>query len=563
MTSRTRTQRVARPLVGRLEGRNAVSSLVLSMDLLAPVAVSVIGQEIEEPGADRATDLGSSFTLVSADASPPVVPVAETIRSVAEDSDPVASRRAQPPETTATVGVELGLFAPLVLTISSASPIADSGSADAAPQPVATDGGRGTAVPVPSASAATEADGIRPMKLAPIVAPDQDEISTVSGLTPDGSSGQIGGSGVGESGTGRSGGSGSGSGANPIISSITDGLALRQPDPTKSEYVVEKGVPVGTVMQAVVAPPPGSGLQFQTIAWAGGTEISSYLTTPATAPAPMTLSVGRSVNKNQQLYSFVVDPEARSYTVTVNVTYADNRGGGTAKLTFSSIRPAMASLAKDSNPVPHHPAPQGLVRYRDEVVGEGMTIKAFTKAAKDWGGQFMLIQTVQIHRSYVDANGVTHRMENVGGGPNIDNGAEELPIGMLLVNTQRSWTLAADEEGNSIDTVGEDTVIVPTPDVQTDRRLTVGLSGTPPTPESFDTYLMYRPQQNIGVSVWVALARLHWGWGISIERNAGGWSVVAGSTQNPPASPSAPIPPADEDHFWPVWTGRSGDATWD
>jgi hypothetical protein len=360
--------------------------------------------------------------------------------------------------------------------------------------------------------------------------------------------------------------SGSGSGGAPIISSITGGLQLNNTQ--APNYTITNGVPVGTLMSIVIAPPPS--LTFQTIAWTGGTNVSAYLSVSYNDPPPQTMSPTMNVVTNQSTFSFVVDATARTYNVSVSVTYTSG-GNGSASLKFTSIRPTIATLTKGKdNPIPMLlPNSAGTLAYEDPNNSVGMPIVPTVTTAPNWGGQFMIMQTANLIRSNVDQNGNTFTMTNQGGGPNIDNGppAFPQPIGMLITASdannqlQYGWIQEAGTPNNTVADEADDAVIVPAQNPATDQSVTVGTPGSNPVPETFVSYLMYRPPATVSQSVWVALAQLSWGWGGSITNTNGKWSLNNSATQNPAATPLQTVPSTNNACF-PSWTAATSQLSW-
>jgi hypothetical protein len=186
----------------------------------------------------------------------------------------------------------------------------------------------------------------------------------------------------------------------------------------------------------------------------------------------------------------------------------------------------------------------------------------------------MIMQiAAHVDRNYVDSNNVPHPMAGDG---LIDDGGSGLTLGMEIVDLRTSWHLTSQNDDPPPDpnpdpndpppertstvssriTQVADDVPVPTPHPTTDKTLTIGTPGSnPPVPETYKTFLMYKPDIS---GVWVALAKVEWGWGIQIENQAGVWQIVAGTTQDLTPDPTNPIPSADDD-FWPVWDGKTSD----
>lgn len=348
---------------------------------------------------------------------------------------------------------------------------------------------------------------------------------------------------------------------------FSGGTTVQRKDPMgnkiEGQFYVDGTVSVGTRTFISVSAPATSGyvIDTTTIEWSGGTLVSDYLPNNADEAAPETEGLVEDVDEKLKDYIFVVDAHARDYIINVKVKYT-NGASGESTLEFKSVRPVIATLVPDSNPVPiQRPVQPEAAQYRDPTDSfSGMTMKADTQAHADHGGEFMIMQIAYPNRSYTDSNNVVVQQ---GGGPYIDDGAAMLGLGMEIITGDNSWTLKAGQSGISDITIAEDAVSVPAPNPDMDKKVTVGHIGNPNDPkdpnipERFITYLMFRPEGE----VWVALAKLEWGWGLHLERVNGVWQVVAGSSQNPDPDPVNPIPPGEDD-FWPTWNGKTSGLQW-
>ncbi|MDX2035594.1 MAG: hypothetical protein SFX72_03000 [Isosphaeraceae bacterium] len=346
----------------------------------------------------------------------------------------------------------------------------------------------------------------------------------------------------------------------PIIRASGEGWIAQQKmangAPVEGQYEVPNGVPVGAVPNIEVLPPADSGYVIQTITWSGGTDITGYLSTNADQVPPETMSVTTGVQTDQLQYGFVVDAEARLYSVDAQVEYT-NGAKGHSTLVFSSVRPTTAQLSRLSEPRPLKLPTQNAISYwdDDEMQPGGMVSQATTQTSS-FGGDFMVTQIVQAVRSYTDQNNVAYSMS---GGPWIDDGPSggSLGLGMSNLEPMHSWNVPPNTPGMHHLNIFEDPIHVPSPDQVNDKEITVGIPGEVPTPEMYKTFLMYRPS---GGGVWVALAKLEWGWGGALKRNtqSGFWELDESYSQNPPLMSVNPIAHTSDD-FWPSWIARSSD----
>jgi hypothetical protein len=451
-----------------------------------------------------------------------------------------------------------------------------SSSAQPSPGPLAGNASRPAQSPQLTALAANDADDIRPMALAPT--PDDGAASARMTLEPLFDSGGSGGSGGGDPPPPPD--------KAPILSASGGswGTSLKKDgngNPIPGEYEVVHGAPVGSIAVLQVSS-PAAGYIIDTVAWSGGTDVSAYLAADPAAAPPETVTVEHDVPNDELTYRFIIDAKARNYHITVEVTYLNHAAGSTT-LDFTSVRPAVATLTADTDPTPDLvPNDPGKVYYWDAGAMDGatgMVLKADTQASQYFGGDFMIMQIAYINRSYVDQN---NNPKTKAGGPLIDDGVGGgLPLGMDLVNFEHSWHLTSQEDdpeptqedpnpektslGDSGLDQATDVVAAGVPDSINDKTLTVGTPGpnppdpnNPPVPEKFKTFLMYKPDIS---GVWVALAKVEWGWGIQIQNQGGVWQVVPNTTQDPVPTQVSPIPNTDDD-FWPVWDGKTSDLDW-
>ncbi|CAN5860584.1 hypothetical protein BH23PLA1_BH23PLA1_20440 [soil metagenome] len=270
-----------------------------------------------------------------------------------------------------------------------------------------------------SAPAPADADGIRPMALAPTLMPSAEGSMTL--MSGDGDTG----SGGGDTGSGgRDTGSGGCDNGNcgdpgdippPRISGGTsvDGEAPNYTIGSLDENA-EGGVPVGAVVSFTVADPDHGSYQIDTtqIQWEGGSLYSSYLSKSAGSEAPTAMSVKMEVNDTSPTYTFIVDPEEREYTVKVQVQYVGGIEAPATTVKFKSVRPEVVLTANQSSPqfFPDPVPPPDQINSIGISLGNrttgppGMVITAETSVGS-FSGSFMFLQVVQTRRYTIDANG--------------------------------------------------------------------------------------------------------------------------------------------------------------
>ncbi len=295
---------------------------------------------------------------------------------------------------------------------------------------------------------------------------------------------------------------------------------------------------------SVIASPP-SGYTFQSISLSGlggyysyfgisGKQLASEYSAIHMIAQPLF-----ATNKNST--GFLVDPRASSYTITATATYVGNPQSVSTTGTFTVVRPN-ATLAPISNWEPNQ-AVQAAQDYLGIATGGtypndfGIRILATTSIPQrpdgngGFAGTFMIMQTVNQTRSYVDAAGVTHSYI-------LDN---EVPPASQQVLGQSYPTVQVDLDNftgtigsalqsysqatNSADgptltrtgkqgyswhqNFGDPQIALSTPDAPrvTFPAAAVSISVSS---EMYNTYLMYLPD---GGGVWTAVAKVQWSWG--------------------------------------------------
>jgi hypothetical protein len=562
MRATPRRLRPCRPAPEALEGLAPVSSLVLGLPVPEAPAVDRLLSDPTRAGRARPRlQEAPSLTLASRADTPVPLSVAPSIA--------VAPLRPSTPSELATFALAASPARSLPdPSADPADPFATSvslASASAPTRPAVPEFRSTASVTTPTSTSrpatsailtnhAEDADGIRPMMLGPSTA----GTTVTNGAEPIRISAGTG-EGYGSASTSSGGGgTGSGSGGNPIISSSSLPLNETGNDDQGRHYdvggTVPGKVPVGKIARFTIQPPNGN-LTFSTITWAGGTEYSSYYKGPAEGDAPpnMKVNLAGPVKKNEATYAFIVDPDPRLYTITVDVTYVEG-GNGSLDLSFTSVRPEVTELTAVKGDVklvkyPNDPAiPDngGAVAIRldhlaegvepqpgDAVEKAGMHIAATTHTGA-FDGQFMFLQIASIRRftSRLDGN---YHQTNRDGEVAIDNsfafnsrpGGTGYPIieSDGLTDAQGAfYRWKSDANQTETHNMGDSPV---TPIVNMNSKtLQVGRQ-TPPEPEAFDTYVMYKPTEDDS-AVWVALAKVHWEWGAMFGNNVAGGVPLGG-----------------------------------
>ena len=375
-------------------------------------------------------------------------------------------------------------------------------------------------------------------------------------------------------------GSGGGSGSNSTNASAAPPLAVSGGWSASGGSVIGnapsytiKQVPVGAIISlTLVSPNNGFTIDTASITWANGTDIKGYTSQSASDRAPDTMSVSTGVDTHSLTYTFIVDAKARAYNIQVSAKYS-NIGNMTqpkpTTIQFTSVRPQIATLkAGDQLGIPRSNTNgnqfqlslrSDFGRTPNNKATKGMVIVATTTiAANAPGGSFMFLQTANIVRSKIDGGQPFHE-RNVGTGPNVDNsfpgqgGAPGYPIDLFTSTitpnqlTPNSWRL---DSVNGLPSTGmhtmNDTPTSPSSPAATTTKLSIGSFAPvgPAQPESYTTYLMYKPDSG----VWIALNKLNWGWQIMLTA-----PTVKVSGQNFYYDKTG----TDVTDEWPSWTGAT------
>jgi hypothetical protein len=351
------------------------------------------------------------------------------------------------------------------------------------------------------------------------------------------------------------GGGGGGGGQNPPAPTIS-GLG-------SGPNIQGSPLPVGAYASfTVLLNAGGWTVDPTTIKWSGnGTNYKSYFTDAATTtvtqdPSLQAVSLTTGVATTNSVYSFIVGAQAQQYTVTVNCSYVNPNGGADiaappSTVTFNSIRPTTAQIEGAGGFQAFWTAASANIAYSANnqpwtygTVLPGNVITAWTQTGQ-FGGTFMFLQLTNIYQAWTNNLSDTSIMSSYGNEYLDDGGSGNYnPIGMLLAVPSGgyvSWGMGA----NSIPYMTE------TSDAP---YLSVGLGLNPVSIEvnqSFDTYLMYQPQDG----VWVALQELQWS--LSLVEYGPPWpnnyaTAASGGTASTPSGEAA----------FPGWTGDTSKLTW-
>ncbi len=543
MGKSNRAWRAFRPTNDALEGRNAASSLVLSLptngsavigrtepSVSMPVAGRVARTLVAPRSADSlATRPSSTVILVRAEPRTNAVAAGATVTTL-----PTLDQ----PREVMTSKIPARSFQPLT----PANPLPSS------PAPRSDPSGSGSN----PAMSSTGVNGIRPMSVAPSVA------------TGGGSAGR------------------SNAPALFLASSSTGGHSTIHPDfgppqnPTApSVYYsggaisgrgsgtvnISGGVPIGTQMSFGVN--PDSNFTVASITWAGGSGYSSYFTDPASTtvaadPSLQKVSVGTNVPTNTANYAFIVTPQAAQYSVKVNVSYVNPNGGAPlvappTTVTFNAVSPIAAKITptdgywasyslngnqwvgySDNN------QPWNNISSGNHGLGKGIVLTATTQPSATFGGNFMFTQTMNAYYGYT-LGGVSRHFSNSGTGANLDDGypgSTGLPIGTQGAWTQPAGAAPATNTGIDPPVLGVDSTTGSYANINS----------------SFTTYLMYTPGSNYS-GVWIALYQVKWS--VNVTATSPNWGIDS-ATAAPASIPSA----TSGAGMFPGWTYNISALNW-
>ena len=355
-----------------------------------------------------------------------------------------------------------------------------------------------------------------------------------------------------------SGSGGGGSGSASVLSGNWP-LNFTSSTNTQNNDTIVGGVPNGALMTFNV-----KNQNAVTYAWSGGSTISGYFGGPFVNPPPNTMSLGANVPYNQDTFSFYVpasEPnQPTNYTVTVNITTMQNVQG-TAVITFTAYPPAVASLTSGTTGKPQFWVAGGIANmYLSQINpaslenlspnAMGIQILADTTASDEFGGNFMIIQLVDVSRAFSYADRSNWSYTNIGSGLNLDDGSSNGAfVGYKVymnndnngphqgnVNNQAAygWTMnfpGVDAiQRQMLDNPGYNLSMTTEP-----GGIASNLSTMSVLNETYTTYLMYSPPQNIQ-GIWVALSKATWNWS---ESAATPWTNATGVSGPAPSFSTA------------------------
>lgn len=105
-------------------------------------------------------------------------------------------------------------------------------------------------------------------------------------------------------------------------------------------YTIKEPVPIGVTLVFSASSPYGNNPAGQIVsyAWDGGTPYDSYFASAAGSAPPASVSLGISGSRTDSRYVFIVDSTPRTYSIEVEVSYAQ-MGEGVSVVTFTSDAP--------------------------------------------------------------------------------------------------------------------------------------------------------------------------------------------------------------------------------
>ena len=178
----------------------------------------------------------------------------------------------------------------------------------------------------------------------------------------------------------------------------------------------------------------------------------------------------------------------------------------------------------------------------------------------------MILQTIDVQRFTSSFDGRFHYYKQTarGSGPAIDNAfrGEQQATGYPILdlprgnNDNNSWTLGP-KQSATFKTADSPFVQAPIGNSNLQAGKLKSASNPDGRPESFVTYVMCRPEDSLtGKTVWVALAKVSWGWSAAAKNDGNGsWGLEGTPSVVPPVS-TANLPEAD---WFPSWTDRGSD----
>lgn len=345
-------------------------------------------------------------------------------------------------------------------------------------------------------------------------------------------------------------------------------------------------VPVGTVLSYGVSAPYGSP-SITMIEWDGAPDYGTYFGDSYSSVAATSMEMATNYTPPGQWlpdtsFQFLVGPVQQNYTINVNVKYSDGTEGS-AVIEFSSVAPTvtLSDTPSDKSAITVGSADPTKVTYGNPTGVPGISFTAQTTAAADFGGDFMYLQTVAPARLALMPGNTFLKPDIHGSGPLIDN-IDPNPKGQVIfpnitplaygyiTNPQGTpgnqaavdgWTLAAGKPATYLtnDTPG---LTAPAGSVE----LMVGSRQANPY-ESYEMYVMYKPNM-VGVNAnWVALAVAPWGWAVDAAKNTATnlWSRISSDTSTTTAggayyaNPTPGQAAMNASEYFPSWTDRTSD----
>ena len=342
-------------------------------------------------------------------------------------------------------------------------------------------------------------------------------------------------------------GSGGGSGAAQV---------MNNGQPVPGQYAFSSPVPIGASM-GFIASDPDPAYQITTNNWSGGTNYSSY-----TSVTPVTIitggqSLGKSVGTDGSNYSFILDANARAFTITDQVTYS-NGAHGTSTATFTSVAPT-GSLTVSN--VGTQTAGSGPNAQFAVGLSPGIKIQATASTGQFTAGSFMFLQILNsTYQSRTSPAGVDVYLKNdtvTPGGQNFNGPLHDAdPLGYPFaysggsggggpsgggIASSSGFYLTAN---NSMPFAGTGTPELSDAPSFIDSANNRMMTRT----DKFSTYLMYKPTGG----VWIALSQADWNWSETATLGIDG--ALFGPT-SPQPTPTIKVPSGDG--VFPVWVNTT------
>lgn len=343
------------------------------------------------------------------------------------------------------------------------------------------------------------------------------------------------------------------------------------------QFVDPYSVPIGAVI-TVLPQSPDSGYTVQSATWSGGTNYSNYVSQDAGNPPPASQTVGTGVATNQLTYGFIADSSPRAYTVSANVVYT-NGAKGTSTITITTQAPTVSFSTFDQGTTNYYPplsVPQvgggAAIQYDNWAkkgngpanVPDNSGVRFQATTSTTLGGSFMFLQTVQPRETFViKVNGVTRNWTWTDGigGTALDTWSGGNTLSYSTDSTSDSpnvsqWNMNANAlpQKNKL----SDTPYAVWSNATEVQSLQIGSGippgGGPPAPVTFQTYLMYRGSGG----VWVAVAELDWSYSGGLTRNGAGNLVVDPNNPLSNPAPTQVAPPP----IGPTWNGQGRNYSW-